>query len=211
MYRVIRKSLRNFRTRLRNNQDKHSRKSISIVREWLQDFLCTRRRGVLAGFTARGQSWRNMAWTGNKKAFCVLEFAKTELIVTVQRRFRTMYHTEPPTDKTIREWYMKFQQSGCLCAAKRTGWTGPSAETVERVRETFVRSPQKSTHRASRELQMPQTSSRERIPAAAVAGAESPRSQSSFTLLRGFPTEARGRLVCWDSGFQRRGDVSCVW
>jgi hypothetical protein len=25
-----------------------------------------------------------------------------------------MYHTEPPTDKTIREWYMKFQQSGGL-------------------------------------------------------------------------------------------------
>ena len=23
-----------------------------------------------------------------------------------------MYRTEPPTDKTIREWYMKFQQSG---------------------------------------------------------------------------------------------------
>ena len=35
-----------------------------------------------------------------------------------------MYHTEPPTDKTIREWYMKFQQSGCLCAAKRTGRPG---------------------------------------------------------------------------------------
>jgi len=44
-----------------------------------------------------------------------------------------MYHTEPPTDKTIREWYMKFQQSGCLCAAKRTGWPGPSA--VQRVRQ----------------------------------------------------------------------------
>jgi len=41
-----------------------------------------------------------------------LEFAKTESIVTVQRRFRTMYRTEPPTDKTIREWYMKFQQRG---------------------------------------------------------------------------------------------------
>jgi len=24
----------------------------------------------------------------------------------VQRRFRIMYQTEPPTDKTIREWYM---------------------------------------------------------------------------------------------------------
>ena len=53
---------------------------------------------------------------------------------------------------------MKFQQSGCLCAAKRRGWPGPSAETVERVRETFVRSPQKSTNRASRELQMSQSS-----------------------------------------------------
>ena len=47
-----------------------------------------------------------MAFTVNKKAFCVLEFAKTESIVTVQRRFRIRYHTEPPTDKTIREWYM---------------------------------------------------------------------------------------------------------
>ena len=99
-----------------------------------------------------------MAWTGNKKAFCVLEFAETESIVTVQRRFRTMYHTEPPTDKTILEWYMELQQSGCLCAAKRTGRPGPSAKTVECVRETFVRNPQKSTHRVSRELQMPQSS-----------------------------------------------------
>ena len=47
-----------------------------------------------------------MAFTVNKKAFCVLEFAKTESIVTVQRRFRIMYQSEPPTDKTIREWYM---------------------------------------------------------------------------------------------------------
>jgi hypothetical protein len=43
----------------------------SIGRESLQVFSCTRRRGVLAGFTARGQSWRNMAWTGNRKALCL--------------------------------------------------------------------------------------------------------------------------------------------
>ena len=64
-----------------------------------------------------------------------------------------MYHTETPTDKTIREWYMKFQQSGCLCAVKRRGCPGPSAETVECVRETFVRSLQKSTDHVSWELQ----------------------------------------------------------
>ena len=63
-----------------------------------------------------------------------------------------MYHTEPPTDETIREWYMKFKQSGCLCAAKRSGLPGPSAATVERVREVFVRSPQKSTTRTSEQL-----------------------------------------------------------
>jgi hypothetical protein len=61
-----------------------------------------------------------MAWTGNKRAFCVLEFAKTESVVMVQWRFQTTYHAEPLTDKTIPEWYMKFQYSGCLCAAKRT-------------------------------------------------------------------------------------------
>ena len=93
-----------------------------------------------------------MVFTVNKKALYVLEFAKTESIVTVQWRFRIMYHTEPSTDKTIPEWYMKFEQSGCPCAAKRSGRLGPSAETVERVREAFVGSPQKSTTRASEQL-----------------------------------------------------------
>jgi hypothetical protein len=65
------------------------KRNISIGRESLKYFLCPMRRGVLADFTARGPSWRNMAWTCNKKAFCVLEFAKTEWIVTRQRRCRT--------------------------------------------------------------------------------------------------------------------------
>jgi hypothetical protein len=80
--------------------------SISVGRESLQFCLCTRRHNVLAGFAAGGQSWRNMAWTGNKKAFCVLQFAKNESILTVQQTFRTVYRTEPPTDKTIRQRYI---------------------------------------------------------------------------------------------------------
>jgi hypothetical protein len=64
-----------------------------------------------------GQSWRNMAWKGNKKAFCILEFAKIESIVTVRWGLRTMYHAEPPTDKTIREWYMKFSRVA-VCALR---------------------------------------------------------------------------------------------
>jgi hypothetical protein len=48
-----------------------------------------------------------MARTGDKKAFCVLEFAKSESIVTVQRS-TTQSHL-----RTIYEWYKKLQQSGC--------------------------------------------------------------------------------------------------
>ena len=59
-----------------------------------------------------------MAFTVNKKAFRVLEFAKTESTVTVQRRFRIMYHTEPPTDKTIREWYMNSSRVAACALPK---------------------------------------------------------------------------------------------
>jgi len=52
---------------------------------------------------------------------------------------------------------MKFQQSGCLCAAKRAGRPGRSAEKVVRVGETFVRNLRKSTDHANRELHMPQS------------------------------------------------------
>jgi hypothetical protein len=49
-----------------------------------------------------------MAFSGEQKAFCVLQFAKTQSIVTVQRGFRTKYRTEQPMDKTVRDWYRKF-------------------------------------------------------------------------------------------------------
>jgi transposase len=75
------------------------------------------------------ETWRFQA---NRNLF-VLQLAKTESIITVQRGFQTKYHAEPLTDKTIREWYRKFEEMGCLCAAKRTGRPGPSPETVDRV------------------------------------------------------------------------------
>jgi hypothetical protein len=74
-----------------------------------------------------------MARTGDKKVFCVLEFAKTESILMMQQRSQTKFHTEPPIEKTIHEWYKKFQQTDCLCAVKQTGWLRPSAEAVEQV------------------------------------------------------------------------------
>ena len=56
MYRVIHKSLRNFRTRLRNNQERQGRKEHINRQRISRSFFCTRGLGVLAGSTARGQS-----------------------------------------------------------------------------------------------------------------------------------------------------------
>jgi transposase len=35
--------------------------------------------------------------------------------------------------KTIRDWYKKFQKSGCLFTAKQTGQVMSLAETIEHV------------------------------------------------------------------------------
>ena len=108
---------------------------MSIDRESVQVCMGNRRHSVLAGFITRGQSWQNMAWIGDKKAFCVLEFAKMESIVTVKRWFRTC---TGQNDLQAKQFV-----SGCLCTAKQTGQLGPSAEIVKHVQETFVTSPQR--------------------------------------------------------------------
>ena len=83
---------------------------------------------------------KTTAFTGSQKAFCVLEFAKSECIVTVQRQFRTKYELQPPTNITIHVWFRKFEKSGCLCDGKRIGSPDLSAERIISVRDAFVRS-----------------------------------------------------------------------
>ncbi|PSN38692.1 hypothetical protein C0J52_17283 [Blattella germanica] len=63
----------------------------------------------------------------------------------------------PPTNKSILKWYNDFVEKGCICNQRKghSGRPSVSVEVVKRVRETFLRSPKKSTRRASRELQIP--------------------------------------------------------
>lgn len=97
-----------------------------------------------------------MALTGEQKSFCVLDYHVNNSVISVQRHFRTKYGRDPPTGKTIRTWYEKFRDTGCICKRKSTGRPSAEEETVDRVRASFVRSPQKSTYRAARELEIPQ-------------------------------------------------------
>jgi hypothetical protein len=41
-----------------------------------------------------------------EKSFCMLEYHTSKSVVTVQRAFRAKYAKDPPTDKTIRAWYI---------------------------------------------------------------------------------------------------------
>ena len=98
-----------------------------------------------------------MAFTQPEKAFCVLEFAKTESWTVVQRAFRRKFGKKPPERKSIVRWHGKFITDGCLCPAKRTGRPSTSEDVIEQVRTAFQQSPGKSIRRASRELKCPKT------------------------------------------------------
>ncbi|GBN20813.1 hypothetical protein AVEN_168688-1 [Araneus ventricosus] len=42
---------------------------------------------------------------------CVLWFFETKSVITTQRRSRTTYKTDPPSDNSIRRWLTQFQET----------------------------------------------------------------------------------------------------
>lgn len=96
--------------------------------------------------------------TAQQKAFCVIEYGRSESTTVVQRAFRTKYPGVKLPDRwCIKRWYKQFTENGCLCKGKSSGRPRTSDENVARIQQAFVRSPGKSTRRGSRELQIPQS------------------------------------------------------
>jgi len=87
--------------------------------------------------------------------FAFVEFIKTEPVTAVHRAFHLCFNIQPPR-KSICRWNHQFEQIGCLCEGKSSGRPRVSEENVSRIQECFERSPCESTHRASRELGIPQ-------------------------------------------------------
>ncbi|GBN55353.1 hypothetical protein AVEN_23740-1 [Araneus ventricosus] len=71
------------------------------------------------------------------------------LVITTQRRFRITYKTDPPSDNSIRLWLTQFQETGIVLHRKGAGRPSTSQENVDRIQETFTRSPRKSTRQSS--------------------------------------------------------------
>jgi DNA invertase Pin-like site-specific DNA recombinase len=97
-----------------------------------------------------------MAAPGDK-SFYVLEYHTSKSVFTVQRAFRAKYAKDPPTDKTIRAWYKQFTETGCLCKQKSSGRPLTAEDDVERVRSSFLHSPNKSTGTAAKGLSVSKT------------------------------------------------------
>jgi len=95
-----------------------------------------------------------MAPTSQQRSWCVLEFHKTNNVVTVRRAFKLKFNVDPPANKSILKWHRNFTERGCICDQRKghSGRPSVSEQVVDRVRESFLRSPRKSTRRASREL-----------------------------------------------------------
>jgi len=91
-----------------------------------------------------------------KKALCVLRFEVSRYVITVRRELRARFSKNAPHRNNITRWYRQFVETGCLCKDKSPGRPRVSGDNIERVCETFQRSPRRSAARAIRELDVPQ-------------------------------------------------------
>ena len=100
-----------------------------------------------------------MALTSQQRGWCMLEFHKINSVVTVQRAFKHKFNVDPPTNKSILKWQRNFIEIGCICGRRKghSGRPSVSEQVVVRIRESYLRSPRKSTRRASRGLNVPQS------------------------------------------------------
>ena len=78
-----------------------------------------------------------MPFTSVEKAFCVLEYARTQSIKTVRRifaqRFERSAFGKVPDKQQIWRWHKKFKEEGCVCRVKGFGRKSMSEKTVDKI------------------------------------------------------------------------------
>jgi len=99
-----------------------------------------------------------MAPTSQQRSWYVLEFHKTNSVVTLQRAFKPKFNVDPPTSKSILKWHRNFIERGYICDQRKghSGRPSVSEQVFDHVRESSLHSPGKSTRRTSQQLKVPQ-------------------------------------------------------
>jgi hypothetical protein len=76
--------------------------------------------------------------TVQDNAMCVLRFFEAKTVIKTQRRYRTQYEKDPPSDNAIRRWLKQFQETGSVLHRKGAGRPSTSQEDVDRTQESWT-------------------------------------------------------------------------
>ena len=87
--------------------------------------------------------------TQQEKAQCVSWFIETKSDIQTQRNYTTKYAKQAPARQSIRNWHKQFMETGTLLHIPRSGRPRTSEEDIERIHQSFSRSPRKSIRSAS--------------------------------------------------------------
>jgi arsenate reductase-like glutaredoxin family protein len=63
---------------------------------------------------------------------CVFRFFETKSVIKTQRRYRTQYRKDPPSDNAIRRWLKQFREPGNILHRKGAKMPSTSQEDVAR-------------------------------------------------------------------------------
>jgi len=76
-----------------------------------------------------------MAASLTERSWHVLEFARRNSFVAVQRAFQRQFGRCGPPETPIRRWYEQFHYRGCIChqGKNRAGRPSVTEEMVDRV------------------------------------------------------------------------------
>ncbi|GFU78207.1 DUF4817 domain-containing protein [Trichonephila clavipes] len=84
--------------------------------------MCARVRETYANLSPfLGDQSASRKMTSKQTPFCVIQFAKTESAITVQRAFRIKFGCQHTNDNNILRWHHQFETTDCLCKGKNTG------------------------------------------------------------------------------------------
>ncbi|GFQ67261.1 DUF4817 domain-containing protein [Trichonephila clavata] len=92
-----------------------------------------------------------------EKAYYVFEYAKTSSVTVVRKDIFARNFVKNRRIGITSKWVKPFQDTGCLCKNKSPGRKETKPEVIERISDSCLRSPSKSTRRAGAELAAPHT------------------------------------------------------
>ena len=86
--------------------------------------------------------------TLQEKAQYVSWFIKTKSDIQAQKNFIAKHVKRSPARQSICNWQKQFVRTGTLLLKPRSRWSKTSKKGIERIRQSFSRSPTKSIRTA---------------------------------------------------------------